>query len=286
MNSRRLDLERQINAAQSILSTPAAGDAARLEWALAETCRAVAEAMADRDPHIGVHASRAGMGIFAGPGSPFTQGMAMGLHGPVRARELDAIEAHLTPSGHGSRQIEVCPFADPSLHELLSARGYRAKEWQLVWTRRVPEAPLGPMPPQLTVRRVLPGQEELYCRVMLAGALETDEVPREAVELILPMAFAVGHELYLAWLGDEAIASGTLSVTDGIAFLNGSAVRPTFRRRGAHGALIRARLDRARARSVVELLQHDARHGSAPQHGAPRLCRRLSEGHDGCRRER
>jgi GNAT superfamily N-acetyltransferase len=246
MKSPRFDLERRINAAQSIVSTPAAAKAARFEWALADTCRRVTKLMMGRDPRFGAQSSRAGMAIFAGAGSPFTQGMAMGLRGLVLAHELDAIEAHLTPSGAGSRQIEVCAFSDPSLHELLAARGYRAKEWQLVWTRDVPEAPFGLPGSLLTVRRVQPGQEKLYCRVVLAGALETEEVPSAAIDVILPMAFAEGYELYLAWAGDEAIGGATLSASDGIAFLSGSAVRPAFRRRGAHGALIRARLDRAR----------------------------------------
>jgi GNAT superfamily N-acetyltransferase len=243
-----LDLERQINAAQSILTTAAAREAARLEWALAETCRAVAEAVAERNLRLdaGVHVSAAGMAIFAGAGSPFTQGMAMGVRGSVRADELDAIEARLAPPGAGPCQIELCAFADPSLHELLAERGYRAKEWQLAWTRSVSDASLARFQPELTVCRVPRGQEELYCRVVLAGALELEDVPPAAIELILPMAFARGHELYLAWLGDEAIGGATLAVADGIAFLNGSAVRPAFRRRGAHDALIRARLDRAR----------------------------------------
>jgi ribosomal protein S18 acetylase RimI-like enzyme len=38
-----------------------------------------------------------------------------------------------------------------------------------------------------------------------------------------------------------------LCFADGVAFVNGSAVLPAFRRRGAQGALIRARLERARA---------------------------------------
>jgi GNAT superfamily N-acetyltransferase len=129
--------------------------------------------------------------------------------------------------------------------ELLAERGYRAKEWQLVWTRRAPAAPPEPSKPELTVRRMHSGQEELYCRVMLAGALEREDVPRAAIDLLLPMAVADCYELYLAWLGDEAIGAATLGVADDIAFLNGCAVRPAFRRRGAHDALIRARLDRA-----------------------------------------
>jgi GNAT superfamily N-acetyltransferase len=187
------------------------------------------------------------MAIFAGGGSPATQGLAMGLRGPVTADQLDAIEAHLRPSGAGPRQLEVCPFADPGLFALLAGRGYRVNEWQLVWTRPVPNAPEPPPPPDLVVRRVERGEEELYCRVVLEGFLETPNVPDSAIALMLPAAFAEGYELYLALSGDEPIGGASLCVSDGVAFVNGSGVRPAFRRRGAQGALIRARLDRARA---------------------------------------
>lgn len=186
------------------------------------------------------------MAIFAGAGSPLTQGMAMGLRGPVTPADLDAIEAQLLRSGTGACQMEVSPFADPSLLVLLAKRGYGIHEWQLVWTRPVPEQPLAPPPPELTVRRMQSGEEEVYCRVALAGALETEDVPDAAMAMIRPTTYASGFELYLAWLGGEAIGGAALCIADGIAFVNGSAVRPAFRRRGAQGALIRARLDRAR----------------------------------------
>lgn len=249
MTGPTLDLARHVDAAQSILATPAAAEAVRLEWALAATCRAIAATMAARDPASGAgdHASAAGVAIFAGAGSPLTQGLAMGLRGPVTAAELDAIEAHLRPSGAGPRQLEVSPFADPGLLALLAERRYRINEWQLVWTRAVPSAPLAPPPPDLVVRRVAPGEEALYARVCLAGFLETEDVPAAMIDLILPSAFAADHEPHLAWLGDQPIGGGLLSVADGVAFIAGSGVRPAFRRRGAQGALIRARLDRARA---------------------------------------
>jgi hypothetical protein len=172
--------------------------------------------------------------------------MAMGVRGPVQADELDAIEAHLASPLDGLSQIEVCAFADASLHRLLAERAYRTKEWQLVWTRRVSDPLLPRVQSELEVRRVLPGQEELYCRVLLAGALEAEDLPRAVIDPILPMAFARDHEFYLAWLGNEPIGGATLAVANGIAFFNGSAVRRVFRCRGVHDALIRARLDRAR----------------------------------------
>src|SRR5438552_18173256 len=111
-----LDLARAVDAAQSILNTPAAEEARRCERALAKSNRAVAEAMAKIDPASGASVREIGGGIavFAGKGSPMTQGLAMGLVGPVSAADLDAMEAL------GVNQLELSPYADPSLAQLLA----------------------------------------------------------------------------------------------------------------------------------------------------------------------
>jgi GNAT superfamily N-acetyltransferase len=172
--------------------------------------------------------------------------LAMGLAGSVSAVELDALEAHLARDGRRTRQLEVSPFSDPSLMALLAERRYRVHEWQLVWTRSVDDAPLAPPPPELTIRPLEPGQEDLFFHVVLAGFMETEAVPPEAMALMRPTAFAERYELFVAWMGDEAIGGGTLTWADGVAVVGGSGVRPGYRRRGAQGALIRARLERAR----------------------------------------
>jgi GNAT superfamily N-acetyltransferase len=126
-------------------------------------------------------------------------------------------------------------------------------EWQLVWTRaladpagdaavRALHAPDG----GLRVRRVERGEEEAFFRCVLGGFLESEHVPAEAMAMMRPTAIAEGYELFLALLGEEPVGGGTLAVVGGVAFVNGSGVRPAFRRRGAQGALLRARLERAR----------------------------------------
>jgi GNAT superfamily N-acetyltransferase len=245
------DLARSVDAAQSILVTPAAEQARILERACTQASRASADAMARLDPASGasVREVAGGLAIFAGVGSPLTQGLGMGLAGPVTAAELDAMEAHLCPGGLSTRQLEICPFVDPTLPALLAARGYRVNEWQLLWTRAIPSAPIEPPErPELAlhVRRVQTGEEEIFLRVVLAGFLESEDVPADALALMRPTAFAVDHELYLAFAGDEPIGGGALAWSGGVALVNGSGVRPAFRRRGAQGALLRARLERAR----------------------------------------
>jgi len=244
------DLARRVDAAQSILATPAADEARALEGAYAGCSAAAARAMARLDPASGasVLEAAAGVAIFAGQGSPLTQGLAMGLRGPVTAADLDAMERHVAPRG-GPRQLEVCPYADPTLPVLLAERGYRVHEWQLVWTRALAEpapGPARPPDPALRVRRLRPGEEDAFFRCVLAGFLESEQVPDDAMALMRPTAFAEGYELYVALVGDEPVGGGTLACSGGVALVAGSGVRPAFRRRGAQGALLRARLDRAR----------------------------------------
>ncbi len=248
MDSSPPDLARRVDQAQSILDTPAAAQARRLERALAASCRSFAAAMARLDPGSRASAldTPAGVAVFAGAGSPLTQGLATGLTGPVSAADLDRLEAHLTHGESGPAQLELCPFADPTLPALLAARGYRVHEWQLAWTRIVPGEPMAPPPPGIEVRRIRPGEEEAQVRSVLAAFLEAEEVPEEAVAMLRPGAFAEGHELYLALVDGEPAGGATLSWSGGVALVNGSGVRPAYRRRGIQGALIRARLDRAR----------------------------------------
>lgn len=245
------DLARQVDAAQSILATPAAAQARLLERALAECSAATARAMARLDPASGASVLEVagGLAIFAGAGSPLTQGLAMGLHGAVTAADLDAMERHVCPGGHGARQLELCPYVDPSLPALLAARGYRLHEWQLAWACALPATapePLRAPDPALRVRPVRPGEEDVFFRTVMAGFLESEDVPEEAVAMMRPSAFADGFELFLALLGDEVVGGGTLARYGEVALVNGSAVRPAFRGRGAQGALLRARLERAR----------------------------------------
>jgi hypothetical protein len=246
-----LDLARRVDVAQSILASPAAEQARRMERALAESCAAIAAAMGAAQPasKASARALAGGFAIYAGLGSPLTQGLGMGHDGVVTSEELDRVEAHLTPDGHGGRQLEITPFVDPSLTALLAERAYRVHEWQIVWTRSLDDAlpaPAQAADPALRVRRAREGEQDACLRAIMAGFLESDDVPEDALDMMRATTLAPKHETYVALLGDEVIGGGALAWHDGIAFVNGSGVRGAFRRRGAQAALLRARLERAR----------------------------------------
>lgn len=64
----------------------------------------------------------------------------------------------------------------------------------------------------------------------------------------LAAAAAPGNEHLLAYVGKTPVAVGTLRIDGDLAWLGGGATRPRWRRLGAHGALIVARLRRAARR--------------------------------------
>ena len=73
-------------------------------------------------PDIAVIEAGGGYGVFAGADSPLTQVVGMGLDGPVRAADLDAVEGFLRSRGAGVT-IDLCPLADPRLLENWAVAG-------------------------------------------------------------------------------------------------------------------------------------------------------------------
>ena len=77
--------------------------------------------MARRDPgsSAGSLRNRAGVAIFAGDGSPVTQGLAMGLDGEVAAADLDAVPLLLTTQERARQTIGYAADYGGSLDVIL-----------------------------------------------------------------------------------------------------------------------------------------------------------------------
>jgi hypothetical protein len=74
---------------------------------------------------------------------------------------------------------------------------------------------------------------------------------------------------FLAEIGGEPVATGALSICEGVALLAGASTVPEARRRGAQLALLDARLDYA-ARQGCDLAMMCAQPGSSSQRNAER----------------
>lgn len=237
------DLARQLDAVQSDRNGAWRALALRLEHAQAEQNRASCEA----EPAGGWIEVRGGLALFLGPGHPLSQALAMGLHGPVEAADLDRIEAHLSQRG-GRPQFELCPLADPGLFEALARRGYRVQEFQLAWSRILDDDLRAVDPPEGLELR--PGADPAdFLRVVMGGFMEQEPeaVPEDLVDSMLGPARAAGTQLWGAYRDGVLVGGGTLYLHQGTAVLSGAGVPPSQRRRGVQGALIRARLAAARA---------------------------------------
>lgn len=236
-------LARTLDAIQTERNQAWRETALRLERAQAEQNRACCLAT----PGASWLEVKGGFAFFLGPGHPLSQALAMGLAGPLAAAEVDRVEAHLRRDG-GVPQFELCPLADPGLFAELAGRGYRVQEFQLGWVRALgPEPVPVEAPSRLSIRRVEDG--EAFLRAVMGGFLETDAeaVPSEIVDAFRTTTQAPGVQLWGAFDGETLLGGATLFLHEGTAVLSGAGVPPRHRRRGAQGALIRARLAEARA---------------------------------------
>ncbi|MCP3102220.1 GNAT family N-acetyltransferase [Myxococcus sp. K15C18031901] len=201
--------------------------------------RAQAEQNRSATPAHGILDVAGGRALFNGPGSPLTQALALGLDEPVDAAMLDRLEAHLGQGG-GPMPIELTPFAHPSLAQELARRGYRVSEFQQVFARALPGAPLPTVGAE--ARPIRPAEAALFARTVGQGFLGREELTDDEAALMLSAATMAGTTCFLAWADGEPAGGGTVAVHDGVATLSGTGVRERFRGLGLQQALIAARL--------------------------------------------
>jgi GNAT superfamily N-acetyltransferase len=240
--------------------------ARRLEAAEAANARACS--MGEAAPGEGAVLELAGgWTIFAGAESPLSQALGIGLHGPVREAELDAIEKFL--ASRGARvSLDVCPLADPSLLEALDARGYRVTEFNNVLVK-----PLGGGEIVFTprVRRAMAGESDLWSHTVGRGFFEQVELTTAEME-VGRAVFAVPESLcYLATAADGQPAGGAaMTLRGGLAVLFADSTVMAFRRQGLQRELIAARLNEALAQGC-DLAMASTAPGSASQRNYERM---------------
>ncbi|MGA8022578.1 MAG: hypothetical protein WA361_09950, partial [Candidatus Acidiferrales bacterium] len=103
--------------------------ARRAEMAEANAGRECAEAFHRLHPEfpVAIQEIAGGVAVFAGPDSPVTQAIGVGLNGPVTDDELDALAAFFR-SRNAPAAVELCPFVEMSLYEKFAARDYKLLE--------------------------------------------------------------------------------------------------------------------------------------------------------------
>jgi Acetyltransferase (GNAT) family. len=218
--------------------------AQRLESAEAADGSECAEAQAtlDRESGAAVISVAGGYAMFLGPGSPLTHALAVGMHGPITADDLNQLELFYTSRG-AQVTIDLCPYADPSFIELLAARAYKISEFTNVLVRALAPGETFELDPgPFQIRPVEPGEEKIYTDVVVRGFFGRDYISTDERQLGKVLFHIRGAHPHLALVDGEPIAGGSVSVRQRVANCFADSTLMRFRGRGAHAALIRARM--------------------------------------------
>ena len=207
--------------------------------------------------------------MFDGPTSPISQTFGLGMFHPLTAERLDRIETFL--KGRGADVFhEVSPLADPTTFALLNERGYRPIEFTSVLFRPInPDVVLSASPNRnVKVRVTSENEKALWSDVAFEGWSEFTELSDFLRDMGKVHACSRSPS-FLAELDDQPIATGMLTIHEGVALLAGASTIPTARRQGAQLALLEARL-RYGAEQGCDIAMMAALPGSASQRNAER----------------
>ena len=169
--------------------------------------------------------------------------IGLGHRGVARRAMIDEIIGHYRSAGLRRFSFLVSP--GPQTAEITAWLGERSFEPHGGYTLLIRDARIPVRRPKsaarLRVARARGGDRLSVVRI----AEECFGTPRGRRSWALAAIGATGYEHYLAWVGRTPVAMGTLQVDGDLAWLGGGATLPRWRRIGAHGALIAARLARA-----------------------------------------
>jgi hypothetical protein len=208
--------------------------------------------------------------MFDGLRSPLTQTFGLGLFQKVTHAEMERIEdffkERAAPVFH-----EVSPLADLDLLTLLNERGYKPIEYTSVMFRPIHRGVqlAAQRNEKILVRLAQDDDHQLWAETAAGGWSEFTEFADLVLELSLISAKRPGGLSFLAELDGQAIATGAMSISGGVALLAGASTVPEGRKQGAQLALLESRLHYA-AEQGCDIAMMCALPGSASQRNAER----------------
>ena len=244
----------------------------RLERAEAQGSLEFVEARAKLFPDSGAEWVTIGgaYAMYDGAESPVTQTFGLGMFQALTESEMEQIEAFFQQRGAGVFH-EVSPLADLSVLTLLNKRGYQPAEFTSVMFRPIRRGVsyATPRNQNILVRIVGPDDSDLWAQTAAAGWSESPELAGMMLEFCEVGTRRPAAPSFLAELDGTAIATGALSIFEGVALLAGASTIPEGRRQGAQLALLDSRL-RFAADQGCDIALMGALPGSPSQRNAER----------------
>ncbi len=211
-----------------------------------------------------------GIALFAGPDSPVTQAIGVGLHGEVTDGDLDRLTEFFHTRG-APAAAEICPLVDMSLYSRLAARGYQLIEVSDMLYLNMSDASLpSELPPGITVRIAEPHELRLWTQTVSQGFAEHFPVTPELLEVMEGFANRADAANFFAYLDGELAGGGAVSAYEKVGGLFGASTLPAHRRRGVQRALLIARIQWAQAQGC-DLAVSIAQNGSVSHRNIERF---------------
>ncbi len=210
-----------------------------------------------------------GVAVFLGVNSPLTQALGVGMEGPVRAPDLDALEHFFTSRG-SAVHVELCPLADASVVREMAGRGYRVVDFSNMMVRRI-RVVESTVPPGSGISVQFSGAEdaELWARTIAVGFGDQQVQTPENLAVLRSILSQPATKCVLAWVDGRPAGGGALSLHDGVAAIYGASTVPSFRRLGVQSAVIRALMNYA-VEAECDLAYTLTRPGSVSQRNLER----------------
>jgi GNAT superfamily N-acetyltransferase len=206
--------------------------------------------------------------MFDGVESPCTQTFCLGLFEEASEADFARLEEFFERLG-APVYHEVSPLADPSTFTLLSGRGYEPFEFTSVMFKPLGTGTSPRRDSGVKVRVVGPEEYEVWAQTAARGWSEFEELSDFMLGFSRVSTRRADAPSFLAELEGRPVATGALSIHEGVALLAGASTVPEARRRGAQLALLDARLGFAAARGC-DLAMMCAQPGSGSQRNAER----------------
>lgn len=173
----------------------------------------------------------------------FNRTLSLGVERPATGADLDELQAAGRAHGLTRLMVGVVPGAQPGdLRGRLLERGAQpTRAWMQLWREA---APWSSPAPGLDLRKVGPEEPDTFLDVMARGF----SLPPDLMVMGRGVLGRAGWTHYLAWDGSVPVASASLHLQGGYAWLGNATTLPDWRRRGAQLALVARRVtDAARA---------------------------------------
>jgi GNAT superfamily N-acetyltransferase len=222
-----------------------AAAARRIEAAEEYGALRYAQAMQERnlEPPPAWEEFRGGHLVFVARGFPVGRAHALGFSGKITPEDIEHVERFYFERGVEA-QVDVSPYADPSLFESLNARGFQVAEFNQTLARWIrPEESFPALAGGIEIRPVQPHEAPAWSK-LLAGIYFPPDLAPSFEELFLPWVTRDDALALVAFVDGRMVAgAGGLIVPEHrMAGFFGAATLPEYRGRGLQQAFMRQRL--------------------------------------------